>query len=159
MSFLDSTRPTEKAALRICCNLRFHTKEEAATVVAAIDNLPRDVWNNLRKELCITGIDDGWAILLYYAPALLLNCQSALRKPGEAPNVRAIELGMIAMNKCYIEARKHIKDRKGNGVFTADIADIAALAKTPDNILRASIVVNPVGEDSKLSARFDEENR
>jgi hypothetical protein len=112
--------------------------------------------SNCKKKL---GIDDGWAILLYYAPALLLNCQSALRKPGEAPNVRAIELGMIAMNKCYIEARKHIKDRKGNGVFTADIADIAALARTPDNILKASIVVNPVGEDSKLSARFDEDSR
>jgi hypothetical protein len=55
MAFLDSVRPTEKAALRICCNLRFHTKEESQAVVAAIDKLPKDIWNNLRKELCITG--------------------------------------------------------------------------------------------------------
>jgi hypothetical protein len=106
---LDVHKPTQRALLRICCNLRYHTKEQAQAVIDAYEKIPKDTWAILRKELCVTGADDGWAILLYYAPALLLNCQSALVKPGEPPSVAGIEMGLKAMAKCFIAARAWIK--------------------------------------------------
>jgi len=154
---LDVHKPTQRALLRVCCNLRYHTKEQAQAVIAAYEQIPRDTWNILRKELCVTGIDDGWAILLYYAPALLLNCQSALAKPGEPPNQEAIKIGLIAMSKCFISARAHIKGRKGNGPFTADIADIATVAKVPDNLLKINYELNAIGEDGKIVGKYEEE--
>ncbi len=140
-------------------------------MVAAYEALPRDTWNILRKELCVTGIDDGWAILLYYAPALLLNCQSAMCKPGDPPNVDAIKMGLAAMAKCFTCARKHIKvihecsklsltllqNRKGNGAFTADIADIATVAKNPLNLEKINYELQPIGEDGKIVGKYEEE--
>ena len=64
---------------------------------------------------------------------------------------------MVALHRCFLVAREHIKNRKGNGVFTADIADIANLGKTPDNMAKAKFILNPVGEDGKITARFDED--
>jgi len=154
---LDVHRPTQRALLRVCCNLRYHTKEQAQVVIAAYEQVPHETWNILRRELCVTGLDDGWAILLYYAPALLLNCQSSFAKPNEPPNVEAIKIGLIAMSKCFISARRHIKDRKSNGAFTADIADIATVAKNPLNLDKINYELQPIGEDGKIVGKYEEE--
>jgi hypothetical protein len=53
---LDSSHSTQRAILRICCNLRYHTPEEAADVMKVYNSLPQDVKYNLRKELSVTGL-------------------------------------------------------------------------------------------------------
>ena len=91
---LDVHKPTQRALLRLCCNLRYHNAVQSAAIVQAYTTLPDGIWNSLRKELCTTGVDDGIAILLYYAPALLLNCQAAAGAKPDAPSVENITAGM-----------------------------------------------------------------
>ncbi len=52
---LTSSDPTQRAILRICCNLRYHTWAEAQDVIKVFNKLPAEVKNNLRKELGNTG--------------------------------------------------------------------------------------------------------
>jgi len=147
---LDVRRETERSLLRICCLLRYHTKDQAKAVISAYEKLDVHDWHILRQELCTTGIDDGQAILLYYAPALFLNCQSAMSKPGEPPNAEAIRIGMNAMLECFKCARGHIKNRPGNGHFTADIAEIANIAKDPKKLSKVVCSISAIGEDGKI---------
>ena len=165
MGNLNSGNSTQRSILRICCNLRYHTWEEAQDVIKVFNSLPTTIRNNLRRELSTTGeiswkiqgfnflgTENSWGILLYYAPALLTNTQT----PGQPRNLRGIELALIAMEKCFAASRKHIQERKGNGVFTADISNIAGYAKTnAEDLLRAQIVVNPIGEDCKLTFKLE----
>mmetsp|Transcript_24901 Transcript_24901/g.34862 ORF Transcript_24901/g.34862 Transcript_24901/m.34862 type:complete len:503 (+) Transcript_24901:94-1602(+) len=155
----DIRWPTQRALCRICCMLRLHTKAEAEKVIGAYQNLPHDTWVLLRKELNTTGIDDGWAILLYYAPALLLNVNAAKKEELKSPDtlfVEAVEGGMKILAKCFAAAREHIKDRRGNGVFTADIADVANKVKNPKNWIVMDYQVSAIGEDSKIIGKLPE---
>lgn len=155
---LDVHRPTQKCLIRICCLLRYHSKEQAQKVVEASELLSRETFATLRREMCTAGIDDGWGILLYYAPALLLNLQATFgAKPTDPPHVGAIQIGMETLVKCYNRAREWIKDRKGSGVFTADIADIATIAKNPEQLHKISYVLNPIGEDGKIVGKIEED--
>lgn len=84
--------------------------------------------------------------MLIYAPQLLVNTQ--IKTPGK----RGIELGLIAINKCYLVCREHIKDRKGSGVFVADINGVAGVAKNAEDLSKAKIDLNLDGENCKLTA-------
>jgi hypothetical protein len=90
---------------------------------------------------------------LYYAPALLTNTQA----PGKPRNLRGIELALIAMHRCFLVARKYISERKGSGVFTAEISSVANFAKKLEDLEKNyTITVNPIGEDCKLVIKLDE---
>jgi hypothetical protein len=49
------------------------------------------------------------------------------------------------------------QDRKGNGAFTADIAEIATIAKVPENLEKINYILNPIGEDGKIVGKYEEE--
>ncbi len=71
-----------------------------------------------------TGVDDGYAILLYYAPALMLNLQSSIPIPTNKDDnnnntikpplsEEGLRVGFILIAKFYAMARASISERKG----------------------------------------------
>ena len=79
---------TQHAVVRLCCMLRCGDAAQASEVVVAIESVPRDDWNQLNRELLVSGTGDdgnGWAILLAYAPDLLRTARAAVvRASAEA---------------------------------------------------------------------------
>jgi hypothetical protein len=73
---LDVQHPTQRSVIRLCCMMRLGKPEHAATVMEAFNQLNFDDRTLLNRELKMSGVLDGWAILLYYAPATLLNLQA-----------------------------------------------------------------------------------
>ncbi len=72
-----------------------------------------------------TGVDDGYAILLYYAPALMLNLQSSIPIPTNKDDnnnnntlkpplsEEGLKVGFTLIAKFYTMARASISERKG----------------------------------------------
>jgi len=156
----DIRFPTQRALTRICCLLRLHTRQEADKVRKAYENLPADTWTLLRRELNTTGIQDGTAILLYYAPALMVNVNAARKaelQSSEALFVEAIEAGLKIMAGCFIAARKHVEENHiTNPVFTADINDVAGKVRVTKNWNSMEFYVTAVGEDGIIRAKIAE---
>lgn len=150
---LDIQNPTQRAATRLSCMLRISESEKAREVQDALTSLPENTRAILEKELNKTGVDDGYATLLYYSPALLLNIRTALEKTGD-PNAaqKSLEIGLTTLARIYQEARITLKKRQGNGVFTVMVDKIAKQAGVdPVSLTNKRIQLASVGEDAAAS--------
>jgi hypothetical protein len=118
-------------------------------------------------------VDDGYAILLYYAPALLLNCQTNYQRTHQTTKVspelikvflhllskqksrlRAnffFKIGLVTMYRLFKISREAIKDREGNGVFTVDIASVAERAKSPQTLESMEMQLNFIADDAIIA--------
>ena len=145
---LDVHTPVERAVIRLCAMLRITDKEKARQVLEALDLLAPNERVILEKELNITGVDDGYATLLYYAPATLANLITALEKAGDPqPFAGALRMGLRAFARTFQLARIALKGRSGNGVFIVNISKLAEAAKMPQEFETAAIDLQTVGRD------------
>ena len=129
------------AIKKLCCMLKIHNKNQAQTFLRAFNNLPENVRNILVYELNKNGIDDGFAIRIYYAPALMRTMMSYKKTTD----------GLIVLARIYQKARTALKNRKGNGVYTVMASAVAKMAsKNPQNLKKCEIKLKSIGNDAEI---------
>lgn len=142
---LDAYDEIGKAAIRLCCMLRIHNPKDAKKVYDALNGFEQR--DTLFRELNRNGITDS-GILIYYSPALLLNCQSALSQDSSI-NEEALNLGLSTLFKIFQLVRQHVNNStKKKGVYTVDVSEVANVAKNPKSLPDTTFVLQPIGEKS-----------
>lgn len=133
----DITDPTDRALTRLSCMFHYATPEQTANLRHVFGQLPAVTQAILEHELAQTGIDDGYATLLYYAPALLNNLQrvyDAQAAAGQLTEQEAIEQALYTscrtLSQLFMQARIQLQDQTGNGVYTVFVEIIAKTAAT-----------------------------
>jgi hypothetical protein len=155
--------PTNRAVSRLSCMLRYSSPEQAANVASVFDGLPQGTRSILEKELSRTGIDDGYATLIYYAPAIMNNLQRAYGKQVASGNFtsqeaseRALFTGLVTLGQLFMQSRAQLKDQRGNGVFTVLAADVATVAATdPSDLQQHPVVVERIEDSDNATARIE----
>jgi hypothetical protein len=148
---LNIENPEEKALTRICCMLRASDPAEATKVRKTWEDLPNNTREILVQELNRTGVNDGFATLLYYSPATLANAQAAYVTAGDKNAfAKGLADGLTALARTYQEAAITIRERQGNGVYTVMVSALANAAKTPGELNQAEITLRAVGEDAEV---------
>lgn len=142
---LSPRNPSERAQIRICCMLRYHTPEEAKNVREVTKKFAE--WNELVKELNYTGKEQV-ATLIYYAPAFLLNLQSSFGKGTFSSE--ALDLALQTLMKIFQLVRNVIDPKVKTGVFSVDISDLANKAKNPEDFRKVQISLESEGLNGKI---------
>ena len=138
---IDNNNKTSTAIKKLCCMLKIYNKDGAQTFLRVFNNLPENIKNILVRELNKNGIDDGFAIRIYYAPALVRTMMSH-KKTTE---------GLIVLAHIYQKARVALKNRKGNGVYTVMASSVAKMAsRNPQNLEKYKIKLNNIGNDAEV---------
>ena len=147
----DISVPKDKALTRICCMLRVSDSNRATQVQKAFDGLPENTRALLEQQLNRSGVDDGFATLVYYAPAILVNAQAAHGKAESAdPFESALHEGLTTIARIYSGAAVALKNRPGSGVFTVMAASAAEAAKTPGLLAQLDFNLQSVASDAEL---------
>lgn len=123
---VDLSNPGDYMLARISGMMRITDPWQAVALQATINQLPSRTRGILEQALGKTGIDDGTALLSYYSPAFLKNL-------GNAANpktfIKTISTGLMSLANTIQLARRHIINRRENGVCTLFIHDMATAAK------------------------------
>lgn len=137
---------------RLCCMLRISKPEDAKVVHDAFVRLPYNVQQILDSELIATGTSVSHAILIYYAPAFLMNLIKKMgAEPGTQAYIEALTLGFTTLARVFQEARTAIKDRQGPGVYTVMALSLANFAgESPELLNDMDIILKPVGNDAEI---------
>ncbi|MBP9797784.1 hypothetical protein KBC70_01415 [Candidatus Woesebacteria bacterium] len=137
---------------RLCCMLRISKPEDAKLVRNAFVSLPIHVQQLLDSELIVTGTSVSHAILIYYAPAFLVNLIKKMgAEPGTQAYTDALTLGFTTLARVFQEARTAIKDRQGPGVYTVMALSLANFAgESPELLNHMNFVLKPVGNDAEI---------
>jgi hypothetical protein len=149
---LSIQRKRDRALLRIAMMLKISENLEIQDLNKAYDSLSTKDQTILTKEMNVNGTNDGFGILLYYSPALLLNIVSATKIPNsEIDRIESFQIGLKILARLYQESRRVIAERSGNGVFTVLISDVAELGKiNPRALLEKKFTVEVVGNDGRV---------
>ena len=121
----DAQNRSERHLVRLALMLRLTTPGEAVVLKGAFGLLDLDVQAVLMGELNATGVDDGWGILVYYAPDLLRNVR-ALAGSNQREGLVA---GLSLLARVYVAARQTLDRHPGVGVYTCKVQSLALLAK------------------------------
>jgi hypothetical protein len=151
------------AIARLALLSRAPNPQEAAKVKFAFERLPQNIQSLLTRELNITGNGNELAILPYYAPAVIANYRTALRKAGGTDphvlhgiDVLALEDSYKFIAEAMLLARTQIKSEKGPGIYTLGLNDMATLAtKDPASLKTAKFKMDKThgdGADLKIEA-------
>jgi len=80
---------------------------------------------------------------------MFLNIQAGLGAVGTISE-EGITIGLDLMSTLYTKARHFISDRQGNGIFTADILEVAERAKSPKELADIIFKIESVGKDGRF---------
>ena len=102
-------------------------------------------------ELNATGVDDGWGILVYYAPDLLRNVRALA---GSNPR-EGLVAGLSLLALVYVAARQTLDRHPGVGVYTCKVHSLALRAKAPGMTLptfegESSFVLEHFGDEGEV---------
>ena len=144
--------PRNYALARIACMMRLPSVEEMQTVRQGFEALPMDVRQTLEGELRVGGTADTIAILPYYAPAMLSNIRRTLEQEGlQAAAYESAQIGLQALARVYTESRSLVRNKRGAGIYTVDIASLAKrAAEDPRSLLTDNLVVSAYEENAKI---------
>jgi len=127
---LKITNNEMRAVVRLCCNARLYSPQDAQLVLDTFNRLPAACKTILTEELNVSGMDNKKGILLYYAPQTLVNLIT--NKSGEAKAL-GLTRGFEVLARLYMEARIHLKEQNSPGIYPLFIAPVStAAAKDPD---------------------------
>jgi hypothetical protein len=145
---LDISQPQQRAVARLACMLRYSNQQEVAEMQDAFASLHPNIQAILEQELNRSGVDDGFATILYYSPAVLANTL----KSFQGDKKQALILGFTTLAQVYQEARISLKKRPGNGVFTVMSKDLATLAsQDPTKLQTSKFGIKKIGENAEVS--------
>jgi hypothetical protein len=159
----DIDDPTNRAVTRLSCMLRYSSPEQAANVANVFNRLPQGTRAILEHELSKTGVDDGYATLIYYAPAIVNNLQRAYGEQvaaGQMTSQEAFEsalfTGCTTLSQLYMQSRIHLTGQEGNGVFTVLAADVATTAATdPSRLQQDPVAVERIEGSDNATAKVE----
>lgn len=149
---LPMSSPTERAVVRLACMMRLTSPAEGKSLADTYASLSANTRAILDKELNVAGIGDGFATLLYYAPAALANAKKAFADTKHPDPLRAATASVLpALARAFQAARIELKGRGGDGVFKLDINDLAkAAGSDPTRLAQLKFTVERVGDDAVL---------
>lgn len=94
-----------RALIRLSAFIRSSgSKDDLELVLGAALTLDSDTLHYLVDELNINGINDGWAIVLMYAPLILQNVTKGANK-----NVKNLSVGLKCLARLYEISREQVK--------------------------------------------------
>jgi hypothetical protein len=144
----DLNNETDRALTRIACMLRSFDLESGKKIRSVFSTLPANIQSLLTQELNRNGVDNGWASLLYYSPAALANAQAAFKEQQDPEWFeKGLEVGLLAFGRAFHEGMVATKGRKGSGVYTLMVSDLAVQAKTPEKLQTSIFNSIAQGED------------
>lgn len=110
------TEGLKRAFVRLTRMLRLPNQAETIPLFEALFEIPIGSLKILVGELNRNGIDDGWAILLMFAPGILQNLKNEVSTTSMRPAVKdRIAVGLKCLVALYKLAREHL-DWKQLGV-------------------------------------------
>ena len=154
-NFVNKTNSIYKVTafpvMKLCNLMRVSNVVEAGEVQNAWNSLDDCIKDVISEELCSTGINDS-AILMYYLPACLQNAWTFYKKVNAENALRkTISVVMPVIAELYKRVRHEVGDNEG--VTVAFIADVATVAKEPENLKATNFDMKSVGSDFKFEKR------
>lgn len=146
---LNFVTKSDVAITKLAVMMRLSSLREAKHIVEIFNKLPTNTQAILSKELNMSGINDGFATLIYYAPALLQNIKTAHLEKDPTSLNEALSEGFTTLARIYQKARIQLRNRHGNGVYTVLASKIAEAGKTANRISNAKIELKEVGSDAE----------
>ncbi|HEV3157280.1 MAG TPA: hypothetical protein VGZ00_08035 [Candidatus Baltobacteraceae bacterium] len=138
------------AVARLGCMLRAFRRKEADEIRGALRDLDTTTRSILTTELSRWGSDECPGILLYYAPALLVNARD---NAGGEPEHRlhGLEQGLTMLARLYQKGRtlaaQSVKPEQT--VFTLLVSDVAKQATKPLGLSQLDLEVKRVGDNAE----------
>jgi len=106
---LSIDTPENKTAIRLATMLGLTKADDAALVIQALKHLPDNTRAILNREMNLYGTNDGEAILIYYAPAIISNIRAAIdKKGGQGLTKESLGLAFTTLARIYMNARIEI---------------------------------------------------
>ncbi len=99
----------------------------------------------LIEELNKNGINDH-GILLYYAPAVLVNAKAAFKNNPQ----EGLTLGVTYLADLFALSRSQLSADIKTGVYTIDCAALANKIKTPAELTRYNLELQAVGDNARV---------
>lgn len=123
---LDMNQLEDRALGRLLRTTRAATVEEAQTVQKVFSQLMPSVKALLSRELGRSGLDDGWAVMLEYSPALIQGCFTHFKNAQRSNWYEAgLSVALHTMTRIFGQSRKLLKGREGHGMATVDLREFA----------------------------------
>lgn len=142
MFSLNSKDRLQRTAIRLATMLGLTNSRDAHRVVEALEALPRNTLAILQKEMSLSGVDDGTAILIYYAPAIVSNVRAAIDKTGgDGLSAESLEIGFTTLARIYQESRIRLAGTQKNGVYTVFAKSVAEAAANPQSLDAKNLVI------------------
>ncbi|PWU19506.1 MAG: hypothetical protein C5B49_05660 [Bdellovibrio sp.] len=149
---LSPRDPVQRVAIRLSTMLGLSNPGEAAHVLDALESLPKNTRAILTKEMNITGVNDGTATLIYYAPAMVANVAAAINRAGGRGLSRdSLGIGFTTLARIYMKARIAQTGRQRAGVFTVFAKSVSELAGTdPQALAQKEFDLIRVGDGARV---------
>ncbi len=145
------SKSSHKAVARIGCMLRLgdSDKEKISQIIEAIQGLSGVDQEILIDEMNFSGVKDR-AILIYYAPAIIGNLETALKKNNQGNAFQsAIGIAVNIFVKVLKLVRPKIGFNSGPGIHVCMCSDVAKHAGTnPLQLMTAKMAISMIGDDS-----------
>ena len=120
--------PRERALLRLLCMARASSCEEAETVDIAFDTIGLKELNSLVDGLSVDGIQDGDAIIPYYAPSLFAVLLRHLQNSSREKAITALQAMFRFLSRVYA-GTKPMSGRPGR-IIECDLRFAQAILKS-----------------------------
>jgi hypothetical protein len=120
---LQADTPEGIAMGRIAALSRAFKPEQGQAIQTAWATLSDEERQTLTAELTETGLDGHKGILVYYAPAVIAN---AVKAAGSY--AAGLDYALPVLAKVYRDARAAKPNQNGNGIITANVAELARQA-------------------------------
>ena len=106
----------------------------------------------------MTGVDDGWAILVYYAPDLLRNILSLDKQNPDSDGTNGVMHGLVLLAKVFRESRAKLDRHLGIGVYTVSVHSLASKAATKGMTLNrfldeSAFVLEHMGDEGLVNTK------
>jgi len=140
--------PADRAMARVALLSRAMSSDAAAKASQVFNSLPKNEREVLISELNRNGFGDGHASLLYYFPAMIDNARKGTKDSDEG-----LRIGLQAAARVFSQARtEYLKGKKGSGVYTVNIKQLADLAlEKPRELNRMRFEFKPVGDGADVT--------
>lgn len=142
----------DRALLRLLTLRRTTSLEQAEEMAKVFASLPANARAILISELNVDAVSDGWGILPYYAPALIVNAIGSLSATPHGSEA-AVRTTLLALARIFQEGRILLKGREGNDVLTVNVEQLAKYTLTdeykanPDSLLNQEYELYRHSED------------
>ena len=147
---LDVSDPADRGLLRLLCMGRANNTDQANLFHAAYTTLSPSIATDLINGLSVDGVDDGLAILPYYAPSLFAVTLKAYSKADDPSKVAALQAIMRFLAKVYMGTKP--EPGKPGKVVECDVSFAQEVLKhddfpmDPTMLDRLDIPANSYGE-------------